>query len=183
MTGRTSRMLLRAAVAIAAGACSASPTAPSSSGDTGASLDAISPAGGSTNVARSSQVMIGFDHPMPPAMLAYVTLHHGGVTDSLVSCTRTWSPDSFTLTMTPMAMMDSASTYTVHVGGGMKDAMGDSVSLGMHGTGMGGQWATGTMMNGGGMMGGGGPMAGQEMGTGWAGGNGTYGMVFTFRTD
>ena len=44
------------------------------------------------------------------------------------------------------------------------------------GSGMGGQWATASMMGNG--MG----MAGSMMGTGWRHSNGTYGMVFSFTT-
>lgn len=165
-----------------AAACTSEPLAPTGSGPAAATLVSVTPAGGATGVSRSGQVVVRFDHAMSAVMQDYVTLHHGGVTDSLVTCSRSWSADSLTLTMTPMAMMDSASTYTIHVGGGMRDAMGDPVGLAMHGSAMGGTWATGTMMTGGGMMGGGGPMSGREMGTGWSGGNGTYGMVFTFST-
>jgi hypothetical protein len=42
---------------------------------------------------------------------------------------------------------------------------------------LGGQWATVSVMTGGGMMGG-----GNEMGPGWQGTNGMYGMVFSFTT-
>ena len=179
---RRSRGLALVGVVLVSGGCAMSSTAPSGSGAATAALESVSPAGGATSVSPSSAIVVRFDHAMAPAMQGYVTLHHGGVTDSLVPCTRAWSADSLTLTMTPMAMMRDSSQYTIHVGGGMMDAMGDSVSLAMHGTGMGGHWATGTMMNGGGMMGGSGSMAGQEMGMGWAGGNGYYGMVFTFAT-
>ena len=182
MVGRRFRGLAMAWVAVFSGGCAASPTAPSGSGAAAAALESVSPAGGAAGVSTASAIVVRFDEAMAPAMQGYVTLHQGGVTDSLVPCSKAWSPDSLTLTMTPMAMLHDSSQYTIHVGGGMRDAMGDSVSLAMHGTGLGGQWATGTMMNGGGMMGGGGPMAGQEMGMGWAGGNGTYGMVFTFKT-
>ena len=182
MVGPRFRGLVMAGVAILSGGCAASPTSPSSTGASTAALESVSPSGGATDVSTSSAIVVRFDQAMPPAMQGFVTLHRGGVTDSLVGCTRAWSADSLTLTLTPMAMLHDSSQYTLHVGGGMRDAMGDSVSLGMHGIGMGGRWATGTMMSGGGMMGGGGPMAGQEMGMGWSGGNGTYGMLFSFTT-
>lgn len=177
-----SKGLAIGAVTLLLAACGSEMTAPTITDGTAASVVAVQPAGGTSDVSTSSAIVITFDHAMPMAMQGYVTLHRGNVTDSLVGCVPSWSTDSLTLTMTPMAMMHSGTAYTIHVGGGMMDAMGDSVGLAMHGTGMGGQWATGSMMNGTGMMGGGGPMASQEMGTGWNGGNGAYGMVFAFTT-
>lgn len=145
------------------------------------SLVAVSPAGGSSGVGTGAAVTVGFNHAMPAGMASYVTLHKGNVTGSLVPCTVTWSDDSMSMTLTPLSPLDTATTYTIHMGGGMKDTHGNPVDLSAHGM-MGGQWATGSMMNGGGMMGGGGPMSGQEMGQDWAGSNGMYGMVFTFTT-
>lgn len=63
----------------------------------------------------------------------------------------------------------------LHVGGGMTDATGAPVDYGRCGA-LGGQRATPQMMQGG-MMGGGG-----EMGPGWQGRDGSYGMLFTFTT-
>lgn len=57
----------------------------------------------------------------------------------------------------------------------MKDADGNPIDMTAHGM-MGGQWASGSMMNGWGMM------SGQEMGPGWMSSNGMYDMVFTFAT-
>lgn len=177
------RGLVIGAAALLLSACSADMLAPTITDGTVATVVSVQPAGGASNVSTSSAIVVTFDHAMPMAMQGYVTLHHGNVTDSLVGCVPSWSADSLTLTMTPMAMMHAGTAYTIHVGGGMMDAVGDSVGLAMHGLGAGGRWATGNMMTGVGMMGGGGPMVGQEMGTGWAGGNGAYGMVFGFSTN
>ena len=171
------------ALALVLSACGNEMTSPTITDGTAATVVSVQPAGGASNVSPSATIVVTFDHAMPMAMQGYVTLHHGNVTDSLVVCVPSWSADSLTLTMTPMAMMHAGTAYTIHVGGGMMDAVGDSVGLAMHGLDAGGQWATGNMMNGVGMMGGGGPMAGQEMGSGWAGGNGRYGMVFGFSTN
>ena len=171
-------LTLLAVVAGAAG-CSNQTTGPSLKPST--SLVAIAPAGGSSAVATGVVVTVSYNHAMPPGMAAYVTLHKGDVTGPLVPCTASWSTDSMSMTLTPASPLDSATMYTIHMGGGMIDAHGDSVDLAANGM-MGGQWATGSMMNGSGMMGGGGPMSGQEMGAGWAGTNGMYGMVFTFTT-
>lgn len=172
------------AAALTAGslACATAATAPTGTPSVQASLAAIVPAGGATGVDTMTSITLQFDHAMMPAMQGYMTLHQGDVTGALVGCSAAWSLDSLTLTLTPMSPLHAATTYSMHIGGGMMDARGDSVSLGAHGTGMGGQWAGAAMMNGTGMMGGAGPMAGQEMGPGWAGGNGMYGMVFTFTT-
>ena len=170
------------ALALVMSACGNEMMSPTITDGTAATVVSVAPAGGAVGVSTSAQIVVQFDHAMPMAMQGYMTLHHGNVTDSLVACVPSWSADSLTLTLTPMAMMHAGTAYTIHVGGGMMDAMGDSVGLAMHGIGAGGQWATGNMMNGVGMMGGGGPMTGQEMGTGWNGGNGAYGMVFTFET-
>lgn len=168
-------------LAVGAASCSKDATAPSTPTPE-ASLTAVSPQGGSANVSTTAAITIRFDHAMPATMQAYVTLHSGDVTGPLVPCSAAWSADSLTLTMTPTNPLQPSATYTIHMGGAMMDARGDSVDLGKHGPGMGGQSASGSMMTGSGMMGGGGPMAGQEMGPGWAGGNGMYGMVFTFTT-
>lgn len=168
-------------LAIGATSCAKDATAPSPVMPQ-ASLTAISPQGGSANVGTASTIAIRFDHAMPAPMQGYATLHQGDVTGPLVPCSAAWSADSLILTMTPTNPLQPSTSYTIHLGGAMMDARGDTVDLGRHGPGMGGQSASGSMMMGSGMMGGGGPMAGQEMGPGWTGGNGMYGMVFTFTT-
>ena len=170
-----------AVLAIGCAACVTEATAPTPA-NSHASLTAIRPTGGSANVSTATAITIGFDHAMPASMLAYITLHQGDVTGPLVPCSAAWSADSLTLTMTPTNPLQPSATYTIHMGGAMMDAGGDLVDLSKHGPGMGGRSASSSMMTGSGMMGGGGPMAGQEMGPGWAGDNGMYGMVFTFTT-
>lgn len=164
-----------------AASCSKDATAPSTLNPQ-ASLTAVSPQGGSANVSTTVAITIRFDHAMPATMQAYVSLHYGDVTGPLVPCSAAWSADSLTLIMTPTNPLQPSATYTIHLGGAMMDAGGDIVDLSKHGPGMGGRSASNSMMKGSGMMGGGEPMAGQEMGPGWAGGNGMYGMVFTFTT-
>ena len=168
-------------LAVGAVSCGKEATAPSTATPQ-ASLTSVSPQGGSANVSATAAIAFRFDHAMPATMQAYVTLHSGDVTGPLVPCSAAWSADSLTLTMTPTTPLQPSATYTIHMGGAMMDARGDTVDLGTHGPGMGGQSASSSMMTGSGMMGGGGPMAGQEMGPGWVGANGVYGMVFTFTT-
>jgi hypothetical protein len=183
---RTALILTGCSAAIAA--CDPGASAPSAPA---ALLTAVSPRGADTGVATTATVTVQFDRAMPPAMAAYTTLHSGGVTGPLVPCTATWSPDSTRVMLMPDSALGAHAMYTLHLGGGMHDAMGGTVDLGTDGTSMGGRWATSAMMAGdstmgGGQMGGGqmggGQMGGQEMGSGWAGPNGTYGMVFSFTT-
>lgn len=178
---RVLAIIVMGILAVGAASCSKDATAPSTS-NSQASLTAVSPPGGSANVSTTAAITIRFDHAMPATMQAYVSLHYGDVTGPLVPCSAAWSADSLTLTMTPTNPLQPSATYTIHMGGAMMDAGGDIVDLSKHGPGMGGRSASSSMMTGSGMMGGGGPMAGQEMGPGWAGDNGMYGMVFTFTT-
>ncbi|HET9707673.1 MAG TPA: Ig-like domain-containing protein [Gemmatimonadales bacterium] len=159
-------------------ACSGGTTAPNS---VATSLVSVSPIGGVTSVAPNTPIVIAFSHAMGSGMEMYVSLHEGDVTGPAVPGVMMWSSDRMTLTFTPTDSLKSATAYTLHVGGGMKDADGNLIDMTAHGM-MGGQWASSSMMNGAGMMGGGGPMSGQEMGPGWMGSNGMYGMVFHFTT-
>jgi hypothetical protein len=73
--------------------------------------------------------------------------------------------------------VDLGTQYSVHVGGGMVDANGQVIDMGMYGPGFGGQWIQGGMM-GTGHAG----MAWGMMGGNWRHSNGAYGMAFTFTT-
>ena len=145
-------------------------------------LLAVAPQGGSVNVDPGSSVTVRFDHQMNPAMSEWADVHEGDVAGPEVDGAWTWSDNFMRLTFTPDHPFAPATTYTIHVGGGMMDANGRNVDLGQHGPGMGGQWATGDMMGGGPM--GGGPMGGgPHMGDGWEHPtNGSFGMVFSFTT-
>ena len=165
---------------VASLACSGAATGPASTSAVTV-LVSVTPAGGATSVAPSAPIVITFSHAMGSGMEMYVSLHEGDVTGATVLGVAMWSSDRTTLTFTPTASLKSGTAYTLHVGGGMTDADGHPIDMTAHGM-MGGQWASGSMMNGGGMMGGGGPMSGQEMGPGWMGSNGMYGMVFHFTT-
>lgn len=160
------------AIVLGTTACSRTATGPTSALT---ALVSVTPAGGAASVAPSAPIVIAFSHAMAPGMEMYVSLHEGDVTGPAVSCVAIWSSDRATPTFTPWAPLTSATAYTLHVGGGMKDADGNPIDLTAHGM-MGGQWASGSMMSGGGMMG------GREMGPGWLGSHGMYGMVFRFTT-
>jgi hypothetical protein len=178
MSVRTAAVAIVSALLVGTTACSGTATGPTPAAT---ALVSVTPAGGAASVAPSAPIVIAFSHAMASGMEMYVSLHEGDVTGPTVPGVMTWSSDRTTLTFTPAAPLKSATAYTLHVGGGMKDADGNPIDMTAHGM-MGGQWASGSMMNGGGMMGGGGPMSGQEMGSGWMGSNGMYGMVFRFTT-
>src|SRR5215510_4215553 len=168
---KTANLSLATLMAVLA-ACGTSPTAPAAR----TSLVAVAPTGGATAVNSATVVTMTFNHAMMPAMQAYVDLHTGGVTGPVVSCTAAWSSDSMTLTLTPMAPLMPRTMYSLHVGGGMRDADGQVIDMSQYGPMMGGDWADGGMMTGGGMM----NPDHDEMGPGWLGPNGKYGMVFSF---
>ncbi len=180
MRSQTVFFMLLAVLGSGLAACSNSTTAPSSAPVT--ALASVTPPGGATGVDPTTPIVVEFDHAMLVGMDMYVSLHEGDVTGPTVLGTAAWSSDRTSLTFTPAVALKAATRYTLHIGGGMKDAGGNPIDMTTHGTPMGGQWATGQMMTGAGMMGGGGPMSGQEMGPGWMGSNGMYGMVFSFTT-
>ena len=118
-----------------------------------------------------------FSGPMMPDMEQYLDLHHGEASGPVVPMTCTWSADRETVRCAPSQPLESRSTYTIHVGGGMMDADDHVGDLQTHMTGNGGEWFMPTMMGGihDGM-----PMSG--MGPGWKGTNGSYGLLFPFTT-
>lgn len=162
-------------------ACSDDATAPGV--DEPAALLSVQPSPGSTDVTVGGSVVVTFDHAIAAGMEEYAALHEGDLTGPEVPGTWVMSDDRTTLRFTPTEPLKPATTYVIHVGGGMMDDHGHLVNLD-HGPAMGGQWATESMMTGGmgsGMMGGGHP--GQHMGDGWQHpANGSYGMVFAFTT-
>jgi len=169
-------LALTAALLATLGACTNTPADPNT--DDIASLLSVQPAGGSVNVAVGRDVVITFDHALAAGMEAYAALHEGSDVGPVVAGTWGASEDRTVLAFRPAAPLQSTTTYVIRAGGGMMDWNGHMVDLERHGIGMGGQWATGTMMTSG--MG-----AGQStmMGSGWRHPNhGSYGMVFAFRT-
>jgi hypothetical protein len=136
----------------------------------------VQPAGGAKSVVVGDTVVVKFGHGIATGMEAYAALHEGSVAGPLVAGTWTLSQDRTTLTFVPASPLKPSTSYVIHLGGAMRDANGNVVNLEMAGMGMGGQWATQSMMSGG--------MAnGGMMGTGWQHlSNGSYGMLFTFTT-
>jgi hypothetical protein len=126
-------------------------------------LISVAPAGGTTGIAVNTAITMHFNGPMMMSGDSEIMLHQGDVTGTVVPCTRTWSADSMTLTMTPLSPLAAGTHYTIHLDAGMMDAGGHSIDMTTHGIGMGGQC----------MGGGGGMMMGNVC---------TEGMVFGFTT-
>jgi hypothetical protein len=153
-------------------------------------LLSVVPQGGASGVDPNAPVTVEFSHAMQPGMEEFADVHQGNVEGPLVPGSWSWSEDFMTLTFTPSKPFEPATTYVIHIGGGMQGQNGHHVDFQEHGFGMGGEWMTQEMHQGGhhgygtghgGMHGGMG--GGFTMGEGWTHpGNGTYGMIFTFTT-
>ncbi len=135
-------------------------------------LLSVSPRGGAADVPEIPDVTLRFDQSMLAGMEQSLVLHRGGLTGPTVPMNCSWSDGQTTLTCRPMQPLESASAYTIHIGGGMMDADGQVIAMGRNGMGMGGNVATGGMMGG---------QTGM-MGTGWRDSKGAYGMSFGFTT-
>ena len=142
MTKKCGGTLLLTALA-GLGACSSS-TNPTPS----TQLVSVAPVGGATGIAVNTSITMHFSGPMMMIGDSEITLHQGAVTGAVVPCTRSWSVDSMTLTMTPMSPLAASTHYTIHLGVGMMDADGHSIDMTTHGMGMGGQCMGGGMMGG-----------------------------------
>jgi len=120
--------------------------------------------------------VLTFSGSMAQGMEAYMDMHTGTTAGAIMPMACSWSADRTTLTCTH-APLAGGSTYTIHVGGGMRDAGGNPIDMGDMMNMLGGTWLQSGMM--------GGMHAGQSMGmmgSGWMGSNGSYGMMFTFTT-
>lgn len=184
-----SSLALAAAVVTALVSCSDGDSfAPDDPAGTAAAtrLLTISPQGGATGVARDGRLTVVFDGAMMAGMEQYVDLHRGDVTGPTHPIACTWSADRTQLTCTPATPLDPGTGYTVHVGGGLRNADGNQILMDptLHG----GSWIHGTAPEGG-MMGAGmnhwGDHAGhswETMGSGWQDANGSYGISCPFVT-
>jgi Bacterial Ig-like domain len=176
--------VLAGLVVLGAAACSDTGTNLNEDADIAALLS-VQPTPGSVDVTVGATVVVTFDHPIAEGMEEYAALHQDSLTGPEVDGLWALSADQMALTFTPAQALEPATTYFIHIGGGMMDEHGNPVDLEEHGMMMGGEWATQTMMTGGvgsGMGMGMGPNGGM-MGQGWAHPtNGSYGMVFTFTT-
>lgn len=174
-------VVLTFAATLGAAACSGGSDPAVPGGDEVTALLSVQPASGSANVSVGTTVVVAFDHGVAAGMEAYAALHEGTLAGPVVAGTWTRSADGTKLTFTPAAPLKPSTPYVIHLGGNMMDEDGHRVDLEMHGSSMGGQWATQSMMTGG--MGMDGGSMGSHVGAGWQHpGNGSYGMIFTFTT-
>lgn len=152
-------------------------TGPGATTGSGTMLLSMVPTGGATGVPANSTMVLRFSASMASGMEPFVDLHQGGLDGPVVAMRCDFSADRMTLTCTPGALLSPRTTYTLHVGAGMRDSAGRTIDMGQYGGAMGGQWITGSMM---------GPShAGSQwgmMGGNWQGTNGSYGMAFQFTT-
>ena len=140
-------------------------------------LVSVTPAAGATGVAVGTPITLRFSGGMGAGMEQWVDLHRGDLSGEQVDLVCGWSGDRILLTCTLVLPLAPHTTYTIHLGGGMRSAEGVAVDYTAHGPGLGGQWVMGGMMTGSH-----GGMAWGTMGSGWRNANGSYGMVFTFTT-
>ncbi|MFO7892826.1 MAG: Ig-like domain-containing protein [Longimicrobiales bacterium] len=167
-------MALAATIGLGATACAEDTT----SIETETALLSVAPEGGSTGVDSSEPIEVAFDHGMHDHVVDYMAVHEGDVTGPEVAGAWMMEQEGTLLHFTPEAPLKEGTQYTIHLGGGMEDVEGHRVDLETHGMGMGGMWATDSMMTGG-MMGG----QHSHMSDGWQHpDNGSYGMVFSFTT-
>jgi hypothetical protein len=132
----------------------------------------VSPRGGAVSASTAAVIVLTFSRPMMAGMEQYVALHQGGISGPTRSMSCSWSDGRMTLTCQPDQPLNPATSYAIHMGGGMMDADDVPVDMDRHGMEMGGQWVMGGMMGG---------QTGM-MGNGWKHANGSYGMVFGFTT-
>ena len=152
----------------------------------------VIPQGNATGIDPNTPIVIEFTHAMRPGMEEYADVHEGSVEGPLVPGTWSWNAAFTMLTFTHDAPLKSQTLYVIHIGGGMQDREGQHIDYEQHGVGMGGQWMTRQMHQGGqhgygmgqgGMGGLGGMGGGTGMGEGWIHpANGGYGMIFSFTT-
>jgi len=107
-----------------------------------ARLLTISPQGGATRVNRDGSLTFVFDRPMMAGMEQYVDLHRGDVTAPTHPIACAWSADRTQLTCTPVTPLDAETGYTLHMGGGLRNADGNPILMDptLHG----GSWIHGT---------------------------------------
>jgi hypothetical protein len=168
--------LLAAALLTSAGtACSDSQT---SSPDDATVLEEVTPAAGVPNVDPAASITVRFNHAAGSGMEQYVDLHRGGINGPVVGIRCEQFDGRRSMVCTPEQPLQSATTYTIHVGAGMVDDDGRLIEVEERGAGMGGEPVTGRMM--GGMHGG---ESTDMMGPGWGHPeDGHLGMAFTFET-
>jgi len=140
-------------------------------------LLSVSPAGGTSGVSVTTQMVLTFGVAMGQGMEQYVDLHRGDLAGPTLSLHCGWAANGTVLECTPLEPLEAQTTYWLHLGGGLHDPAGQGIDLGPYGPMYGGSWITGGMMMG--------SHAGQPwaaMGAGWHDAGHGYGMAFPFTT-
>lgn len=177
-TRRGGTVALMAAVVIGVAGCDEGTTTP----EPETVLLSVAPAGEAVDVALDAPVVVTFDHAMHGHAADYAAVHEGDVTGPVVEGSWMMEENGTVMRFTPGQDWKAGMEYTIHLGGGMTDVEGHHVDMGTHGTHMGGEWATGSMMGGTHGAGMNGSQHGHT-GAGWEHPeNGSYGMLFTFTT-
>ena len=137
----------------------------------GPEILAVEPVPASAQVSTLTPIRLTFSRPMMIGTAMLVVLHVDTVTGTEVAGTATWSLDRTVLTFTPAAALNSNTMYVVHLGGEMRGMDGARLD---HGgcENRGGRTVSGGMMG----------ESANMMGSGWRSADGTYGMIFSFRT-
>jgi hypothetical protein len=166
-------LLLATSLGVGIAACDEDPVAPLVT--EAAALISVVPLDGAIGVDPTAPVTLVFDHAVMEGMEDFLNVHEGSLSGPAIAGSRERTTDGRTIMFRPSAPLAPATTYVVHVGGGMMGPDGTPVDLGAHGPAMGGDWVTGSMM---------GPGASARHGAdGWRHpSNGSYGMVFAFTT-
>jgi hypothetical protein len=78
-------------------------------------IASVTPANGSTNVARTTKVSVVFAQPMDLLSISSTTVYLKDPAGLLVPATVTYNDSQKTATLTPVASLAAATTYTVTI--------------------------------------------------------------------
>ncbi len=133
------------ATLVAASGCSDSPVGSEET----AMLLSVTPVGDSAIINPNDPIVLSFDRQMDPAVCEpQVLLYEGDRSGSLVDVTYVWSTDGKQLTVTPVEALKSETTYTLYVGGGLRDGSGLGTELAQAQNRYGARWVEESVANG-----------------------------------
>ncbi len=134
-----------AVVLVASSACSDSPVGSEET----AMLLSVTPVGDSAIINPNDPIVLSFDRQMDPAVCEpQVLLYEGDRSGTLVDVTYTWSEDGKQLTVIPVEALKSETTYTLYVGGGLRDGSGQGTNLSQVQNRYGARWVEENVANG-----------------------------------
>jgi hypothetical protein len=111
-------------------------------------LVSVNPVGGATGIGTNASITMMFSSAMMTSADSTISLHECSATGTVVPCSRAWSTDSTTFTMTPISPLAPRTHYTIMTGNDMMDAGGHNIDMTSNGMGMGGQCVGGMMGSG-----------------------------------